>query len=59
MLDLYRFPVNQPSLDDELCDVHIEAAVKIQFADKTVEDLQLNQVSEANQNEIQFSQVTE
>ena len=39
--------------------VHIEAAVKIQFADKTVEDLQLNQVSEANQNEIQFSQVTE
>ena len=26
---LSRFPVDEPSLDDELCDVHTEAAVKI------------------------------
>lgn len=52
---LSRFPVDQPSLGDELCDVHIEAAVKIQFADKSVEDLQLHEVSEAQQNNPQLS----
>ena len=56
---LSRFPVDQPSLDDELCDVHAEAAVKIQFADESVEDLQLQEVSEAQQNDPQLSQVTE
>ena len=56
---LSRFPVDQPSLDDELCDVHAEAAVKIQFADKSVEDLQLQEVSKAQQNDPQLSQVTE
>ena len=56
---LSRFPVDQPSLDDELCDVHTEAAVKIQFADKSVEDLQLQEVSEAQQNDSQLSQFTE
>lgn len=55
---LSRFPVDQPPLDDELCDVHAEAAVKIQFADKSVEDLQLQEVSEAQQNDPQLSQVT-
>jgi len=40
---LSRFPVDEPSLDDELCNIHAEAAVKIQFADKSVEDLQLHE----------------
>ncbi|KAL9989623.1 hypothetical protein ACROYT_G004190 [Oculina patagonica] len=30
---LSRFPVDQPSLDDEICNIHSEAAVKIPFAD--------------------------
>ena len=44
---LSRFSMDQPSLDDELCNVHNEAAVKSQFADKSLEDLQLQEVSEA------------
>ena len=56
---LSRFPVDQPSLDDESCDVHTEAAVKIQIADTSVEDPQLQEVSEAQQNDAQLSQVTE
>ena len=46
---LSRFPVYQASLDDELCDIHAEAVVKIQFADKSIEDLQLHEVFQAQE----------
>ena len=52
------FPVDRPSLDDELCDVHTEAALKIRFADKSVEDLPLQEVYEAEQNDPLLCQVT-
>ena len=44
---LSRFPVDQPALDDELCDTHTEAAVSMQFGDKLIEDLQLHEVLRA------------
>jgi len=56
---LSRFPVDEPSLDDELCNIHAEAAVKIQFADKSVEDQQLHEIFQAQQTDPQLSQVTE
>ena len=46
---LSLFPVDQPSLDDELWDTYTEAAVNIQFADKLTEDLQLHEVLQAQQ----------
>ena len=42
---LSRSSIDQLLLDDELCDVHNETAVTIQFADRSLEDLQLQEVS--------------
>lgn len=56
---LSRFPVDQPSLDDELCEAHAEAAVHVHFADKSIEDLQLHEVSEARHTDHQLSRVAE
>ena len=39
---LSHFPVDQPPIDDELCESHSETAVNTHFADKSMEDLQLN-----------------
>ena len=44
---LSRFPVDQLSLDDELCDTNTEAAVNFQFADRLIEHLQLHEVLQA------------
>ena len=32
---LSRFPVDEPSLEDELCELHAEAAVNVHFVDKS------------------------
>ena len=37
------FLVDQPSLDDELCEAHAEAAVHVHFVNKSIEDLQSNE----------------
>ena len=54
-----RFPVDQPSLDDELCEAHAEAAVHAHFADKSTEDLQLHEVSNAQHTDPQLSRVAD
>ena len=54
---LSRFPVDQPSLEDELCEAHAEAAVKIQFADKSTHDIQLTEVAEHQKTDGQLCQV--
>ena len=36
---LLRCPVDQLSLDDELCEAHAKAAVHVHFADKSIEEL--------------------
>ena len=42
-----RFPGDQLSLDDELCDTNTKAAVNFQFADRLIEDLKLHEVLQA------------
>ena len=56
---LSRFPVDQPSLHDELCEAHAEAAVHAHFADKSTEDLQLHEVSNAQHTDPQLSRVAD
>ena len=56
---LSRFPVDQPSLEDELCEAHAEAAVEAQFADKSTHDIQLNEVCEHQKKDTQLCQVIE
>ena len=56
---LSRFPVDQPSLDDELCEAHAEVAVHARFADKSTEDLQLHEVSNAQHTDPQLSRVAD
>ena len=56
---LSRFPVDQPSLDDELCEAHAEVAVHARFADKSTEDLQLHEVSNAQHTDPQPSRVAD
>ena len=51
---LSHFPVDQPSLDDELCEAHAEAAVHAHFA-KSTEGLQLHEVSNAQHTDPQLS----
>ena len=43
------------SLDDELCGAHAEAAVRAYFADKSTEDMQLHEVSNAQHTDPQLS----
>ena len=53
------FPVDQPSLEDELCEAHAEAAVEAKFADKSTHDIQLNEVCEHQKKDTQLRQVIE
>ncbi|XP_068684387.1 uncharacterized protein [Montipora foliosa] len=46
--DAWRFPVDQPSLDDELCEAYTEATGHIHFAAKFINDLQLSEISKEN-----------
>ena len=54
---LSRFPVYQPSLNDGLCEAHAEAAVYAHFADRSTEDLQLHEVSNAQHTDPRLSRV--
>ena len=56
---LSQFPVDQPSLNDKLCEAHAEAAVHIHFTDKPIDDLQLLEISKAQQTDPQLSRVAE
>ena len=56
---LLRFPVDQPSLDDELYEAHAEAAVHAHFADKSTEDLQLHEVRNTQHTDPQLSRVAD
>jgi hypothetical protein len=38
---LSRFPVDEPCLEDELCESHAEAAVNVHFVDKSTTSSQL------------------
>ena len=56
---LSRYPVDQPSLDDELCEAYAEVAVLAHFADNSTEDLQLHEVSNAQHTDPQLSRVAD
>ena len=41
---LSRFPVDEPCLEDELCESHAEAAVNVHFVDKSTTAIQLQEL---------------
>ena len=41
---LSRFPVDEPCLEDELCELHAEAAVNVHFVDKSTTTCHLNEL---------------
>ena len=41
---LSRFPVDEPCLEDELCELHAEAAVNVHFVDKSTNASQLQEL---------------
>ena len=54
---LSRFPVDKPCLEDELCELHAEAAVNVHFVDKSTTTCHLNDLFHYQQADDTLSKV--